>query len=456
MTIESHLAASARSWAQEIQRVRGVERARLLVRLARKAVYVGALQALRLVLFNPAGLWLWVQLLKGRVEFFGTSHTIGDMVTETEYYLKRKRRLRSRALSVFLVNKPFIANPYLGRFLAKALGSRRVLFVMNRFLCRLLGPIEWQLFYAWDLAPQSKRRRGLRVGEVYTTQHPPEYHELNRLYQFHLERELSVAERRRARAALETLGLPRDATFVCVHAREAGFKAWAQPDGHGTFRNVDIETYLPAIEYLVRQGFFVVRMGEPAVKPLPPMARVIDYARSPLKSDWLDVVLMAECEFLLGCNSGFSHLAHLFNKKALWTNSIALETAPWDDLVLWMPKLIFSRAEGRHLTYPEIVERGYGSFQLTQQYEAANLELRDNSPEDILEAAKELHRWVLGEAGCTDEDRRRQAAFLRMFPPHYIGYGTRSNVCASFIRAHPDLMPQSAEGVAAVGAGPTS
>lgn len=438
MTIEAHVAASARRWAQEIQRVRGGERARLLVRFARKAVYVGALQALRLALFNPAGRALWVRLLKGRVEFFGTSHTLGDMVI-CDYYLKRKRHLGSSVRSVFLVNRPHIANAYLGHVMARAFGDRRTWFVMSRFLCRLLEPLEGRLVFD---SPDGS-----------LSPHPTEYHELNARYVFHAEERLPAEERRRALAALETLGLPRDAQFVCVHAREAGFKAWAQPDGHNTFRDVDIATYLPAIAYLVEEGFWVVRMGEPTVKPLPPMARVIDYARSPLKSDWLDVVLMAECEFLVGCNSGFSQLAHLFNKKALWTNSIALETAPWDDLVLWMPKLIFSRAEGRHLTYPEIVERGYGSFQLTQQYEAAHLELHDNSPEDILEATKELHHWVRGTLVLTEEDRRRQQAFLQMFPPRYIGYGTRSNVCASFIRRHLEWMPPLTEAEAGAGAG---
>jgi putative glycosyltransferase (TIGR04372 family) len=181
-------------------------------------------------------------------------------------------------------------------------------------------------------------------------------------------------------------------------------------------------------------------MGEPTVKPLPAMPMVIDYARSPLKSDWLDVLLMAECEFLLGCNSGFSQLAHLFNKRALWTNSIPIEMCPWDDLALWIPKLIFSRPEGRMLTFPEIVARGIGQYHRAPQYAAAGLHPQENSPADILAATQELHRWVRGEEPSTDE-QRAQAAFNQLFPSSYNAFGTRSRICASFVLAHRNLMP---------------
>ncbi len=399
---------------------------------AKKAWVKGWLVLLQAVLFNPLALRGWVRLLKHRVEFFGTSHWIGTMVI-IDYYLKRKRARRSTVLSVYLINKPHLANRYLARFQAKALSDARTIFVMNRFLCRLLAPLERQLFFAGPTAS--------------FVQHPQDYHELNARYPLHLEEAVPASERRRARAAMARLGLPREARFVCVHAREAGFKARLQPSGHNTYRDIDIANYLPAIEWLTREGFWVVRMGEATVKPLPAMARVIDYARSPLKSEDLDVLLMAGCECLLGCNSGFSQLAHLFNKRALWTNSIPLEMCPWDGLALWIPKLIFSQAEGRDLTFPEIISRGIGQYHRTQEYEAAALVPRENTPDDILAATRELLGWSRGEPGYSAEDRQAQARFAALFPPQYKAYGTRSRICASFMRAHADLMPMVDDGM---------
>ncbi len=401
-------------------------------RFVKKAAYHGIVILLRAALFNPVCLRVWVWALRGRVEFFGTSHAIGEMVTAVEYYLKRKRHLNAQAVSVYLVNKPHIANPYLARLQARVFGSRRVRFVMSRFLCLLLAPLERQLFYAGPTATFS--------------QHPQDYHDLNERYNFHLERHLPAAERARARVLMERLGLPRDAKFVCIQVREEGFKAHfrLQQDGHNTFRNADILTHRAAIDYLVGQGFWVVRMGEATVKPLPPMAQVIDYARSPLKSDALDIILVAECEFYIGSSSGLANVAYLFSKWYLLTNAVPVETASWSRRCLWIPKLVYSVPERRHLSFPEVIDRGLGQFHRTQQYVAAGLAVHDNSPEDILEATQELHRAALGDPGYATEDVRDQRAFTRLFPPAYLGYGTRSNICVSFIRRHQELMPQAA------------
>ena len=400
----------------------------LLAWYAWKAAYVGTLTVLHGVLFNPWLLRLWVKLLKGRVEFFGTSGTIADLCL-ADYYVKRKRDLNASVFSLFLANKPHIANRYLASFLASTLGDPRTRFVLSRFVCRLLTPLERRLFFG--AGPTDR-----------FTRHAQQCHELNARYRFHLERRLPMVERQRARGLMRTLGLPLDGKFVCVHAREAGFKAHFQPDGHNTYRDIDILTYVPAITYLIERGFWVVRMGEPTVKPLPAMERLIDYARSPLKSECLDVVLVAECEFLLGCNSGFSQLARLFNKLALWTNSVPIEMCPWDELALWIPRLLFSTREDRFLTFPEIVSRGVGQYHRTQEYEAAGLIPQENSAEEILEATQELYRWFRGKTEAL-EDRQAQHAFNRLFPPHYNAYGTRSRICASFIRAHAELMPQA-------------
>lgn len=424
-------------WRAVVERARqrwrgasGWHRARLIGSYAGKAAEQLALWALQGLLFNRVCLKGWVRLLKGRVECFGNSHTIGDLVM-MEYYLKRKRRRGDTILSLFLVNKPCLANAYLARLQARVWTTRGTRFIFSRFLCRLLAPLERQLFFAGPTANM--------------TQHPQEYHELNRADVVHAEDHVTPEERQRARSLMERLGLPIRARFVCVHAREAGFKAALQRSGHNTFRDIDIATYVPAIDALTREGFWIVRMGEPTVAPLPSMPMVVDYARSALKSECLDVVLMAECEFLLGCNSGFSQLAHLFNKRALWTNSVPIEMCPWDDLALWIPRLMFSRAEGRCLTFPEIIGSEVGRYHRTQQYEAAGLAPQGNTPEDILAATRELLAWVRGEP-VPEEDRRAQERFNALFPSHYNAYGTRSRICASFIRAHADLMP-SADGM---------
>ena len=411
----------------------GRERLKRLAGSAKHAARGALVRLLQVALFNPVCLRCWLWILRGRVEFFGTSHAIGEMVTTVDYYLKRKLHLQSRMVSVYLINKPHLANAYLAKVQARAFRSPRTLFVSNRFLCLLLAPLEHQLSFTGPHRTFSP--------------HAQEYHELNDRYNFHLERQVTAAERERARLIMERFGLPREAKFVCVHVREAGFSARVQSPGHNAIRNADVMTYRAAIEYLVRQGFWVVRMGEATVTPLPPMERVIDYARSPCKSAFMDIVLVAEGEFYVGSSAGLVNVAYIFNKFILMANALPLESAAWHPRHFWIPKLLYSTAEQRYLTYAEVVSRGIGAYHRLQHYAAAQVEIHDNSPEDILEGTQELHRWYLGDPGYSDEDVRAQRAFTQLFPPEYMGYGTRSRVCASFLRRYRHLMPQASVAV---------
>jgi hypothetical protein len=79
---------------------------------------------------------------------------------------------------------------------------------------------------------------------------------------------------------LQDLGVPKNAWFVCLHVREDGFRR----EGITTHRSADINTYSLAIESIVARGGWVIRMGDPTMKPLPPMKQAIDYARTDAKA----------------------------------------------------------------------------------------------------------------------------------------------------------------------------
>jgi hypothetical protein len=100
------------------------------------------------------------------------------------------------------------------------------------------------------------------------------------------------------KSALQWLGLPEGAWFVCVHAREGGYSP--TDEVLHAHRNSDIENLIPAMKYIVASGGWVVRVGDSSMKPLPTMSNVIDYAHHPLKSPRLDVILGASCKFILG------------------------------------------------------------------------------------------------------------------------------------------------------------
>ena len=103
-------------------------------------------------------------------------------------------------------------------------------------------------------------------------------------------------------ALLEKAGVPRGAWFVALHVRDIRWRGTTA--GLQAIRNADTASYLPAIDEIARRGGFVIRMGDADGPPLPSLANIIDYGRSDMRSDWMDIFLLARSRFVLGSASG--------------------------------------------------------------------------------------------------------------------------------------------------------
>ncbi len=191
------------------------------------------------------------------------------------------------------------------------------------------------------------------------------------------------------RRALAGLGLGEQDWFVGVHIREEGFYGEG-PDGYNALRCVAVADFLPMMRAITARGGWVVRLGDPTMTPLPPLPGVIDYAVSPLKSDWMDVFLCASARFMVGTNSGLYNVALLFGTPVVATNHQPAERyplCPGDILLLCK---YFSRREGRMLTLREC----FGQKMLGQYshffFEQEMISQIYNSPEEITDAALQM------------------------------------------------------------------
>jgi len=190
-----------------------------------------------------------------------------------------------------------------------------------------------------------------------------------------------------AKKSLLKLGISEDEWFVCVHVREGGFK---QDYLRRPYRNADIHNYLHAIEEIVNRGGWVVRMGDSTMKPLPKMDRVVDYPFTSYKNEFMDLYLIKECSFYIGCQSGLYDVALLFNKNTLltnmynWTNGYPLRFGD-----LGIIKHIYSKQKKRFLSVKELLV-GPWDLQNTYNYIGNEYEMFENKPEEIKELVVEF------------------------------------------------------------------
>jgi putative glycosyltransferase (TIGR04372 family) len=238
-------------------------------------------------------------------------------------------------------------------------------------------------------------------------------------------------------AALRRAGVPRGAWFVALHVREGKWDG-RNAGLHGIM-NANISTYMPAIAEITRRGGWVVRMGDPGMKPLNPLANVIDYCHSDLRADWMDVFVAACCRFLIGSTSGPAFIPPLYGVPVVLTNWWPPAQRPWHASDIFIPKMTRRLADGRYLTLSESLCEPF-AWCHSRRYLASRggVQVDDNHPDIILGAVVEMLARLDGDL-CEDAsvvELRLRAE--EVYQSHRIA-GT-SQLAGDFLQRHSEFM----------------
>ena len=153
-------------------------------------------------------------------------------------------------------------------------------------------------------------------------------------------------------------------------------------------RNPNIENYIPSIKYLISKGFVVIKSGFPGSKNLIKIEGFIDYANN-FRSEFGDIFLHARAKFVLSGASGSIHIAGLFNTPTLFTNSYDIQTFPTGKTDIILPITYFSKKNKKYLNLSEVVKFGT-KLSSNSLLIKKGIEMCQNSPEELLEAVKEM------------------------------------------------------------------
>jgi len=240
---------------------------------------------------------------------------------------------------------------------------------------------------------------------------------------------LDAEDRDWGRSMLAELGVPRDAWFVCVHSRAAGFSP--RDDKVHAHRNATLTNLIPALSAIVARGGWCIVMGHPSAPSLPPLPGIVDYAHHRLRSARLDVVLCAMCRFFLGSSSGLFSISTAFGIPVGLANVVPLTALPYAPTDFFVPKLYRSARDGRILSFDEILSSPSADYRHSRMYADAGLELIESSPEDISDLVADL----------IDPPARQSPDPLHpLLRPHHYGYGSRAKLSPRFLVRHRHLL----------------
>ena len=201
---------------------------------------------------------------------------------------------------------------------------------------------------------------------------------------------------------LSSIGIPGNAWFVALHVRDAKAKE---------IRHGNVLDYIPAIEKIVSDGGWVIRLGDSTMPQLPAMAGVIDYAHSEIKSDRMDVFLIGACKFFISTNSGPAFAPGFFGKRSIQTNYAPLMyNVPYSSDIL-LPMLFRSKSDNKLIPFRELLLSPYAHAEYPSAVSGVSVDAIKNSPEELLAAVIEMLEIVNRE----DDSELRKSPNQKLF-----------------------------------------
>ncbi len=254
---------------------------------------------------------------------------------------------------------------------------------------------------------------------------------------------------------LQALGVTSGAPWVCIHNRDAEYlnttlpASKANPDvswAYHNYRDFSAKTMLSASEELTRRGYFVLRMGAVVAEQLfSTNPKIVDYASTPLRSDFADIFLLAHCAAYLGSDSGIATVPFIFCRPVIYVNFALSQVAllTFQGPLIFITKHLYHRATKRRLGIREVFNRKLINAGESRLYEEAGVGVVDNTPEEIWDLAVELDERLKGTWRPQVQDEQLQLQFWHIFrqhcPPEHIG-SVQPRIGAAFLRQHMYLL----------------
>ena len=254
----------------------------------------------------------------------------------------------------------------------------------------------------------------------------------------------------------QSLGIPKDAQYVCLGVKEAAYYASITPEsGYGQdlshqaidSRNVDIANYMLAATHLANLGIYVVRVGSVVNAPLTKDRHkfIIDYAIE-ARSELGDVVLSANCKFFIcGCTGSFIFVAAQ-NRPIVYTDHY-FENSNKDPIYRFdqLPHSVlinrmYRDKSGNLLSFKTIIDR---NIELTADsaLEQMGVTPIPNSPTEILGAVSEMNQRIDNNFDHTAaEDYFQDKFYGNFYPPFPWHEYALMRVADSFLRKYSDLL----------------
>ena len=262
-------------------------------------------------------------------------------------------------------------------------------------------------------------------------------------------------EEKKAKNSLKDFGIDINCKFVCLLVRDSAYldrhKIQSQKDfNYHSYRDSDIDNCLLAAEELTKRGYYVFRMGAKVLKPMQSSnPKIIDYANTILRSEFMDIYLGAKCTFSISIGAaGFFGVPLIFRKPNAYVMIPFGHLCTWNKNDLMITKNHISNKTKKKISFSEIFSKGVAIVYRQEDFDKKDITLEENSPEEIRDLLIEMDDRLNGKWIEKNEDLELQEKFWKIFsenikkqnleiPLHGI---IKAKFCSKYLKKNKDLL----------------
>ena len=264
-------------------------------------------------------------------------------------------------------------------------------------------------------------------------------------------------EKEKGSKNLIKMGINPESKWICIHNRDSkylkknfknmGSTRFGRDWSYHDYRNFSVNSMLPALEYFTQNNFYVLRMGQDVEEKINiKNPKIIDYANSEFRNDFMDIFLLANCKAYFGSDSGISVVPFCFKKPTYNINYSSTEIHIHEKMYksLFTFKRIKNLVTNKLLPISEILKLSVEARVTPEFYlKNKNLQCVDNSTQEIESFAFEIVKDLNNEKYETSEDKELQEDFWKIYFK-YVKQDEenkiKSKISPSFLKKNMDLL----------------
>lgn len=210
--------------------------------------------------------------------------------------------------------------------------------------------------------------------------------------------------------------------YICVFSRDPAYLGELGGEfSHHNFRDSSILNFSMTAREFSRHNIQLVRMGA-RTDCVVEFDNCIDYANT-FREELMDIYLLSHCKFFIGGNSGIDLIPRTVGVPVATINFAGgnggFSFHPYREGNLFIIKKFYDKRNQRFLNMWEILTLWETANYNGKIYEDMEIELIENSEQEILDLAEEMNMQVDGKWEYTPEDKVLQARFSDILEKWY-------------------------------------